>query len=191
MRPDAAHGGGCSIRLVFSRTVLYLLLTGGVVLAYEVLVALLNAMLRRQGGVGSSVLATVLIAVGFNPLRTRLQRLLDRAWAAYGSRSAPVPAAPQGGARLVDTEAGLGGVVEAVRSALRLPFVALRGARRNCGARPNATEGVPTVQRTHTGAAHPFWKWSTHSTVRLRVLRYDTQARHGSRWSVERSGSVT
>jgi signal transduction histidine kinase len=31
------------------------------------------------------------------------------------------------GARLVDAEAGLGGVVEALRSALRLPFAALRG----------------------------------------------------------------
>jgi hypothetical protein len=67
------------IRLVFSRTVLYLLLTGGVVLTYVVLVVLLESMLRRQVGLGISVLVTVAIAVSFNSVRTRLQHLLDRA----------------------------------------------------------------------------------------------------------------
>jgi hypothetical protein len=68
------------IRLVLSRTVLYVLLTGGAVLTYVVLVALLELMLRREAGLGISVLMTVLIAVGFNPVRVRLQRLIDHAW---------------------------------------------------------------------------------------------------------------
>jgi hypothetical protein len=66
------------IRFVFSRAVLYLLLLGGVALTYVVLAALLELMLRRQIGLGASVLATVVIAVGFHPVRARLQRLLDR-----------------------------------------------------------------------------------------------------------------
>ncbi|MEV4313322.1 hypothetical protein [Actinocrispum sp. NPDC049592] len=66
------------IRLVVSRAVLYLLLTVGVVLTYVVLVTLLELMLRRQVGLGVSILVTVLIAVGFNSIRVRLQLLFDR-----------------------------------------------------------------------------------------------------------------
>jgi hypothetical protein len=74
------------IRLVFSRTVLYLLLAGGVVLSYVILVTMLELMLRRQVGLGASVLVTVLVAAGFNPVRVRLQRLMDRAM--YGGEAA-------------------------------------------------------------------------------------------------------
>jgi hypothetical protein len=66
------------IRLFFSRAVLYLLLISGVAVTYVMLVALLGLMLRRQVGLGASVLVTVVIAVGFNTVRARLQRLLDR-----------------------------------------------------------------------------------------------------------------
>ncbi len=76
------------IRLVVSRTVLYLLLTLGVIAAYVALVAGLDAVLRR--GAGSSVLATMAIAVAFNPVRLRLQRLVDRLL--YGDRADPVRA---------------------------------------------------------------------------------------------------
>jgi signal transduction histidine kinase len=131
------------IRFVVSRALLYVLLTGGVVLAYVALVAVLDSVLRRQVGLGTSVLATVLIAVGFNPVRVRLQRLVDRA--VYGSRSDPVLAASQVGARLVDAEAGFGGVVEALRTALRLPFAALRGTRGEITASGTAPETLHAI----------------------------------------------
>jgi signal transduction histidine kinase len=138
------------IRLVFSRTVLYLLLTGGVVAAYTAVVALLDSVLRRQVGLGSSVLATVLIAVGFNPVRVRLQRVVDRTL--YGSRSDPVRAASQVSAHLVAAEPGLGGVVEALRSALRLPFAALRGPAgeiASSGTAPEGLHAIPLVYGEH------------------------------------------
>jgi signal transduction histidine kinase len=134
------------IRLVFSRTVLYLLLTAGVVLTYVALVALLDSLLRRQVGLGTSVLATVLIAIGVNPVRVRLQRLVDRAL--YGGRADPVRAAAQVGARLADTDVGLGVVVEALRSALRLPFAALRGVHgeiSSSGTAPDGLHAIPLV----------------------------------------------
>jgi hypothetical protein len=141
------------IRLVFSRTVVYLGLTGAVVLAYEVLVALLDSMLRTQGGLGTSVLATVLIAVGFNPARVRLQRLLGRAWTAYAARSYPGRAESQAAARLAGIEGGLGTLVEAVRSALRLPFVALRDVKGEINASGTAPEIVHTIP-LYYGADH-------------------------------------
>jgi signal transduction histidine kinase len=137
------------IRLVLSRTVLYLLLTGGVVVTYIALVAGLDSVLRRQVGLGTSVLATVIIAVGFNPVRVRLQSLVDRAL--YGNRADPVRAASQVSARLATAEAGLGGVVEALTSALRLPFAELRDTRgeiSSTGTAPEHLHAVPLVYGT-------------------------------------------
>jgi two-component system NarL family sensor kinase len=109
------------IRLVISRTVLYALLTAAVVGAYLAFIAVADTVIRRGAGLDSSVAATVLIAVGFNPVRVRLQRGVDRVL--YGDRSDPMRAVSRVGERL---DAGLPGVLEAVREALRIPFAALR-----------------------------------------------------------------
>jgi two-component system NarL family sensor kinase len=134
------------IRLVFSRAVLYLLLIGGAVAAFEVLVALLDAVLRSHTGPGTSVLATVLVAVGFNPVREWLQRLMDRAMAATRSAPARVDQAAGGSS---DAEAGLGGVVETVRTALNLPFVAVRGAHGEINASGTAPETLHVIPLTN------------------------------------------
>jgi len=112
------------IRLVVSRALVYLTLTAAVVAAYAALVALFDLSLRRWLGLGTSALATLLVAIGFNPVRVWMQRQVDRA--VYGDRSDPVRAVSSVSARLADADAGLTGTVEALCSALRLPFAALR-----------------------------------------------------------------
>ena len=107
------------IRLVVSRTVLYLLLTVAVAGAYIALVTALDVMLR---GVGAPVLATLLIALAFNPVRMRLQRGVDRLF--YGARTDPIRAVSRVGARLAADD--LTGVLDGIREAVRLPFVAVR-----------------------------------------------------------------
>jgi hypothetical protein len=112
------------IRLVVSRALLYGLLTAGVVGSYLGLVALAD-LVRREIGFGSSVLATLVIALGFNPVRVRLQQLVDRAL--FGDRADPVRAVSRLGERLgsgpqADPADGL----TVVREALRLPYAALR-----------------------------------------------------------------
>jgi two-component system NarL family sensor kinase len=115
------------IRLVFSRSVLYLLLTAGVVVAYLAMVAVLDQVLRDQIALGSSVLATLLIAVVFNPVRVWLQRIVDRA--IYGARQDPVRALAEVGARLgeVGTTSGTGlaGILEALCQVMRFPSAAI------------------------------------------------------------------
>jgi two-component system, NarL family, sensor kinase len=86
------------IRLVLSRTVLYALLTTAVVATYVGLVAVVDALLRSEVGLGSSVLATLVIAVGFNPVRVRLQRAVDRT--IYGDRADPARLLARMGERL-------------------------------------------------------------------------------------------
>jgi signal transduction histidine kinase len=129
------------IRLVVSRTVLYVLLTTLALGAYAGLVALLDGLMRRGSGFGGSALATIVIAIGFNPVRVRLQGAVDRVL--YGDRADPVRAVSRVGARL---DTGLPGVLEAVREALRMPFAALRvdGAEKAAsGTAPSLLAAVP------------------------------------------------
>jgi two-component system, NarL family, sensor kinase len=123
------------IRLVVSRAVLWLALTAGVVAGYVGLVALLGQWLAERS---STLLAALLVALAFNPLRLRAQRLVDRLF--YGHGRDPVRAA-------ADVEAQLGSsndlqdLLEAIRGTLRLPYAALE---RGTGGAPIATSGEST-----------------------------------------------
>jgi signal transduction histidine kinase len=132
------------VRLVVSRAVLWLLLTGSVVGAYGALVAVMDRVLR---GAGAPLLATLVIALAFNPARTRLQRLVDRAL--YGARADPVRAVSQVGERLAGHD--LGAVVDGVREALRLPFAALRADGVEIAASGQPPETLRTVPLLYRG----------------------------------------
>jgi two-component system, NarL family, sensor kinase len=115
------------IRLVFSRSLLYLLLTAATVGAYLAIVAILGRIVTARVPLGASVAATVLVAAGFNPVRVWLQRRVDRA--VYGARRDPVRAIAEVGARLGEvgsvTGAGLDGVLRALCEVMRLPSAAV------------------------------------------------------------------
>jgi two-component system NarL family sensor kinase len=130
------------IRLVVSRTVLYGLLTAGVIGAYFGLVALLDRVLR---GAGAPVVATLAVALAFNPVRVRLQRLVDRAL--YGAGRDPVRAVSAVGQRLAGED--LAGVLDALRDALRLPYAALE-----LGSQRIAVSGEPTSTLHVTPLVH-------------------------------------
>lgn len=136
--------GLLDIRLVLSRAVLYGLLTSGVIAAYTLLVTGLGST-----GLGDSALATVLIAVAFNPVRVRLQRIVDRLL--YGDRGDPARALSRIGKRLADPAPGLAGVVAALREVLRLPFAALRSADVERAASGTAPERLHTVPLVYEG----------------------------------------
>ncbi|HWD83576.1 MAG TPA: sensor histidine kinase [Kribbella sp.] len=106
------------VRLVLSRLLLYGVLTAGVVAAYLALVAVLDRLLTSAG---APVLATLAVALAFNPVRLRLQGLIDRQF--YGARRDPVRAVSAVGRELVGDD--LTGVLEALRQALRLPYAAI------------------------------------------------------------------
>jgi two-component system, NarL family, sensor kinase len=132
------------IRLAVSRTLLYLLLTLAVVGAYLGLVALFGEILR---GSGAPLAATLLIAILFNPVRVRLQRAADRLL--YGSRSDPVAAVSAVGARLAADD--LGGVLNGIREALRLPFAALRHGDREVASAGTPPDHLQTVELSYGG----------------------------------------
>jgi two-component system, NarL family, sensor kinase len=116
---------------LISRTVVYGLLTAGGVGVYVGVVSGAERLLRA-GGVGGSLLATAVIAVGFAPARDRLQRWVDRRL--YGERHDPVRAMARLGERLREPpgtgrgEDVLVSVLHGVCETLRLPWASLRVA---------------------------------------------------------------
>jgi signal transduction histidine kinase len=108
--------GLLDIRLVVARGLTYALLSGLVLAAYALLVLLL-----------SGVASALLVALVALPLRARLQRAIDRLL--YGDRGDPVRVAARVGERLSDLNGGL----EAVREAMRLPYVAVTFAGKVIG----------------------------------------------------------
>ena len=117
---------------LINRTVVYGLLTAGGVAVYVAVVKLAEWLLQEGVGLGGSLVATAVIAVGFAPARDRLQRWVDRLL--YGERHDPVQAMVRLGERLRDAPRSapdgdvLAGVLQAVCEALRLPSASLRVA---------------------------------------------------------------
>jgi signal transduction histidine kinase len=114
------------IDLIINRTLVYGILTATVVAVYVLMVGILGALLHTSGNVLISLLATGLIAVLFQPLRLRLQRLVNRL--TYGERDEPYAVLSRLLNRLEATlapEAVLPTIVETVAQALKLPYSAL------------------------------------------------------------------
>lgn len=136
------------IRLVVSRAVAWLLLSLAALAAYGALVALLSSFI--DGPRQHSALLTALVAMGVAPLLPRLQREVDR-WM-YGDRRDPAGVAGRLGEHLAAGDAqGLTGVVAALRTALRLPYVAIADASGIVAADGSAPLHVTTMPLTYAG----------------------------------------
>jgi len=126
------------IRLIINRSLVYGLLSLGVVGVYLGIVAGLSRLATDRL---SPLLATAVVAVAFAPARSGLQTAVDRMM--YGHRRDPAQAAARVGTRLAT---GLDGVVQAVCESLRLPYAAIRSADTEvavAGTVGEATETIP------------------------------------------------
>jgi two-component system, NarL family, sensor kinase len=110
---------------LINRTLVYGLLTAGGIGVYVAVVKLAEWLLAEGVGLGGSLLATAVIAVGFAPARDRLQHWVDRRL--YGERHDPVRAMARLGERLRDAPGGdvLAAVLQTVCETLRLPAASL------------------------------------------------------------------
>lgn len=115
-----------AIDVLINRTLVYSVLTASVATLYVLVVGALGALFQAQGNGLIVLLATGFVAVLFQPLRARLQRGVNRLL--YGERDEPYGVLSRLGQRLEATlEPGviLPAIVETVREALKLPYVAL------------------------------------------------------------------
>ena len=114
------------IDLIINRTLVYSVLTVSIVAFYILLVVGLGVLFQTQGNLAISLLVTGLIAVVFQPLRSRLQRIVNRLM--YGDRDDPYHVLTHLGQRLEATlapEAILPTIVETVAQSLKLPAAVL------------------------------------------------------------------
>ena len=155
------------IDLLISRTLVYGALTVCIVGIYVLVVGYLGALFASRGNLVISIFAAVLVAIMFQPLRERLQRIVNRL--TYGERDDPYRVLARLGRRLEETiapEAVLPAIVENIARALRLPQVAVwlaDGDTLRLGAAHGSAPTSVTVQdaravetlRHATDALHP------------------------------------
>jgi hypothetical protein len=112
--------------VVINRTLVYGVLSACVVGIYVLAVGGLGALFQTRGNLAISLLATGLVAILFQPLRSRLQREVNRLM--YGERDDPYAVISRLGRRLEATiapESVLPTVVETIAQALKLPYAAI------------------------------------------------------------------
>ena len=130
-------------RLV-NRTLVYGTLTACIAGIYVLMVGGIGAVFEARGNLGISLLAAVLVAVMFQPLRSRLQRGVNRLM--YGERDEPYAVTSRLGRRLeaaIEPGAVLPTVTETIAQALKLPYAAIL-LKENEGFRTAAAYGSPT-----------------------------------------------
>jgi signal transduction histidine kinase len=114
------------IEILINRTLVYGALTVFIVGIYVLVVGYLGAVFQARGNLAVSIFAAGLVAIMFQPLRERLQRVVNRL--TYGERDDPYGVLSRLGRRLEATiapEAVLPAIVEDIARALRLPHVAI------------------------------------------------------------------
>ncbi len=134
------------VDVVINRTLVYGALTSCVVGIYVLAVVALGALFQTQGNLAVSLSATGLVAVLFQPFRSRLQRSVNRLM--YGERDDPYAVISRLGRRLEATLAPdtvLPTVVETIAQALKLPYAAIL-LKDDEGFRTAAAYGSPRVE---------------------------------------------
>lgn len=132
------------IDLLINRTIVYALMTAGVIGFYIVIVGTLTGVIGRNVDLGASLIATAVVAVAFNPVREGLQRFVNRL--TFGRRDDPYSVVSGLGHKLeqaASPAAVLPTVAEDIAASLRLPYVAVA-----------LDEGDATRVVTEHGAPH-------------------------------------
>ena len=115
------------IDVIINRTLVYVIMTGVLLLIYGLVVGAAGLLFQAQANGFVAILATALVAILFQPIRSRLQQGVNRLL--YGQRDEPFAVLAELGQRLEQTvspKAVYPTIVESVAQALRLPYVALQ-----------------------------------------------------------------
>jgi signal transduction histidine kinase len=118
------------IELIFSRALIYGLLTVCVVAIYILVVGWLGTLFRTSQNLAFSLLAAGVVAVLFQPLREQIQRRVNRVL--FGDRDDPYAVLSRLGQRLENTLAVdeiLPAIAATVREALKIPYAAIHVSR--------------------------------------------------------------
>lgn len=140
------------IDVIVRRTLVYGGLTLGVIGFYVGLVGGLGRLLGGQADWPLALTATGVVALAFDPLRSRLQRAANRL--VYGFRDEPYVALAQLGQRLEYTERPATALVTAARAvaeALRLPYVAVEVGGTTLASHGEPRQAAERIAMTRAG----------------------------------------
>lgn len=143
------------IDLVINRTLVFAALSALVVGVYVGLVAATDAALGQPTRIAPGLIVTALVAVGFAPVRSAVQRGVDRLL--YGQRRDPYGVLAQLGERL-DSHDGTGElavVVQLVTQALKLPYAGIFGPSGEVLAE-SGTPSAPSIEFVLTYQTTPM-----------------------------------
>src|ERR1051326_1101060 len=121
------------IDLIIQRTLVYVILSACVIGLYVLIVGYIGALFRTSNNSLISLIATALVAIVFQPLRSLLQRATNRLL--YGERDAPyrmLARLDQQLALALPAEEVLPTLVKTIATALKLPYVAIALLRCHC-----------------------------------------------------------
>jgi signal transduction histidine kinase len=142
------------IDVIISRSLVYGVLTAGVIVTYVSVVSVVGGVLGMESGYVGPLVATGVVAVAFQPVRERLQARVAR-WV-YGAQADPYESLAQLGRRLestIEPEAVLPAVVESVATVMRLPYAGVELATED-GFQLVASHGIPTLHTTELLLTH-------------------------------------
>lgn len=120
------HNRLFDIDVILSRTLLWLVMTAAVTGSYVGVVLGLGSLIGSRRSLSLSILATGLAAVGFQPVRLRVQRLINRLL--FGERDDPYAVLTRLGHRIEDSLSAadlLPAIVRTTAEMLHLPYAAL------------------------------------------------------------------
>jgi signal transduction histidine kinase len=135
------------IDVVINRTLVYVALSACVIAFYILIVGLMGALFQRRVSLVPALIATGVVAIAFQPLRSILQSMVDRVM--YGDRKNPYAAVTELGRKLeaaYSPEAVLPAIVETVSRSLKVPYAAIE-LERNGSFEVAASTGEPTSSR--------------------------------------------
>lgn len=142
------------IQIIMRRSLVYGALTILLVALYIAVITLFNTMFPDTERV-APLIATALIAVLFQPLRSRLRRVVSQL--VFGARDDPYEVLTRLGQQLEATasaDAILDGAVATLARTLRLPYAAIELYAMNGERVPAATFGIPTGEPVSIALVH-------------------------------------
>ncbi len=134
------------IDILINRTLVFGALTGIIVGLYVLILGAVGLLVQNRANQIAALIAVVLVAILFHPLRARLQRGVNRFL--YGARDTPLEVLSALGQHMESTAAPaemLPALAETVAKALKLPYVAV-GLHSDGGLSTAAEYGKPTQE---------------------------------------------
>ena len=160
------------IDMALNRALVYSLLTLFVVGGYVLIVGYLSLLFQESSSVWFSLIATGLVAVCFQPIRERVQRIVNQLL--YGERSDPYRVIARLGRQLEATIAPsdiLPTLARTVREALKLPYAAI-----TLGPDPAARLAAATGSRADPCVSFPLtYQGATVGHLLIGLRRGETQ----------------